>query len=60
MKAALVPIERFPEDFMLRLSPEEFTNLRCHSGTSSEYRHHAGLLAVVPPTSKIGCLSEGK
>jgi DNA replication protein DnaD len=27
-------IERFPEDFMFELSPEEFENLRSHFGTS--------------------------
>jgi len=28
---------RFPPDFMLRLSEDEFRNLRCHSGTSSSW-----------------------
>lgn len=28
-------IDRFPEDFMFELSPEEFENLRCQIGTSS-------------------------
>ncbi|MCA9405649.1 MAG: ORF6N domain-containing protein [Candidatus Omnitrophica bacterium] len=27
--------ERFPEDFLLILTQEEFTNLKCHFGTSS-------------------------
>lgn len=30
-------IERFPEDFMFQLSPEEFDDLRRHSGTSSQW-----------------------
>ena len=30
-------IDRFPEDFMFQLSREEFTDLRCHFGTSSEW-----------------------
>jgi hypothetical protein len=28
-------LERFPEDFMFQLTPEEAENLRCHFGTSS-------------------------
>jgi len=28
-------IERFPEDFMLQLTKEEFQNLMCHFGTSN-------------------------
>ena len=28
-------IERFPEDFILQLTPEEVENLRCQIGTSS-------------------------
>lgn len=28
-------IKRFPDDFMFRLTGEEFTNLKCHFGTSS-------------------------
>ena len=28
-------LDRFPEDFMFRLSPEEWENLRCQIGTSS-------------------------
>src|SRR3972149_11772160 len=27
-------IERFPDDFMVQLTKEEFDNLRCHFGTS--------------------------
>jgi hypothetical protein len=30
-------IERFPEDFMFQLSPEEFTNLRSQNVTSSNW-----------------------
>lgn len=30
-------VERFPEDFMFQLSKEEFENLRCQIGTSSEW-----------------------
>ena len=30
-------LDRFPEDFMLQLSTEEFGNLRRHSGTSSQW-----------------------
>ena len=30
-------ISRFPEDFMFQLSKEEFTNLRFHFGTSSQW-----------------------
>ncbi len=29
--------DRFPEDFMFQLSREEFTDLRCHFGISSEW-----------------------
>jgi hypothetical protein len=28
-------LERFPDDFMVQLTKEEFDNLRCHFGTSS-------------------------
>ena len=28
-------IERFPEDFMFRLTNQELTNLKCQNGTSS-------------------------
>jgi len=28
-------IKRFPDDFMFHLTGEEFTNLKCHFGTSS-------------------------
>ena len=34
-KAVSRNLERFPEDFMFRLSPEEFENLKFHFGTSS-------------------------
>jgi len=40
-------LERFPEDFMFQLTPEEAENLRCHFGTSSSdwggrrYLHYA-------------------
>jgi hypothetical protein len=34
-KAVSRNIERFPEDFMLQLSPDEFQNLKFQSGTSS-------------------------
>jgi hypothetical protein len=37
MKAALVPVERFPEDFMFQLSSEEFADLRCHWGISNRW-----------------------
>jgi len=30
-------IERFPEDFMFQLCREEFADLKCHFGTSSEW-----------------------
>ena len=30
-------LDRFPEDFMLQLSTEEFGNLRRHFGTSSQW-----------------------
>jgi len=30
-------VERFPEDFMFQLSPEEFADLRRHFGISSEW-----------------------
>jgi len=30
--------DRFPEDFMFRLTPEEAESLRCHIGTSNEGR----------------------
>lgn len=30
-------VERFPGDFMFQLSPEEFADLRCHFGISSEW-----------------------
>jgi len=29
-------IERFPEDFMFQLTPEEWAILRCNFGTSSQ------------------------
>ncbi|OGQ81457.1 MAG: DNA-binding protein [Deltaproteobacteria bacterium RIFOXYA12_FULL_58_15] len=29
--------ERFPDDFMFQLSKQEFENLRCHFGTSSQW-----------------------
>lgn len=28
-------IDRFPDDFMFEMTPDEITNLRCHFGTSS-------------------------
>lgn len=34
-KAVSRNLERFPADFMFRLSPEEFENLKFHFGTSS-------------------------
>ena len=30
-------ISRFPHDFMFQLSKDEFENLRCHFGTSSQW-----------------------
>jgi hypothetical protein len=30
-------ISRFPQDFMFQLSKDEFENLRCHFGTSSQW-----------------------
>jgi len=30
-------ISRFPRDFMFQLSKDEFENLRCHFGTSSQW-----------------------
>ena len=30
-------ISRFPDDFMFQLSKDEFENLRCHFGTSSQW-----------------------
>ena len=30
-------IERFPQDFMFQLSKQEFNDLRCHFGTSSQW-----------------------
>jgi len=35
--------DRFPEDFMFQLNPQEFDNLRCQIGTSSSWggRRHA-------------------
>ncbi|MCX5771952.1 MAG: ORF6N domain-containing protein [Candidatus Hydrogenedentes bacterium] len=30
-------LDRFPDDFMFQLTPEEFTNLRYHFGTSSSW-----------------------
>jgi hypothetical protein len=35
--------DRFPEDFMFQLNPQEFGNLRCQIGTSSSWggRRHA-------------------
>jgi len=32
--------DRFPEDFMFQLNPQEFDNLRCHIGTSSSWGGH--------------------
>ena len=34
-KAVSRNLDRFPSDFMLQLNQEEFTNLKCHFGTSS-------------------------
>lgn len=51
-KAVKRNIERFPEDFMFQLSPNEFENLRFQIGTSSwggtryapsQYQYNAGL-----------------
>jgi len=36
-------IDRFPEDFMFQLSHEEFADLRCHFGTSSEWEFRGRL-----------------
>ena len=33
-------ISRFPHDFMFQLSKDEFENLRCHFGTSSQWGGH--------------------
>jgi hypothetical protein len=30
-------ISRFPQDFMFQLNKDEFENLRCHFGTSSQW-----------------------
>jgi hypothetical protein len=30
-------MDRFPEDFMFQLSPDEFADLKCHFGISSEW-----------------------
>jgi hypothetical protein len=30
-------LSRFPHDFMFQLNKEEFKNLRCHFGTSSQW-----------------------
>jgi len=37
VRAMKCNIERFPEDFMFQLFREEFTDLRCHFDTSSEW-----------------------
>lgn len=34
-KAVSRNMDRFPSDFMLQLTREEFSNLKCHFGTSS-------------------------
>ena len=34
-KAVSRNLDRFPSDFMLQLNQEEFSNLKCHFGTSS-------------------------
>jgi hypothetical protein len=34
-KAVSLNLDRFPSDFMVQLNREEFTNLKCHFGTSS-------------------------
>ncbi|OIQ01601.1 MAG: DNA-binding protein [Zetaproteobacteria bacterium CG2_30_59_37] len=31
-------VERFPDDFMFQLNQDEFEHLRCHFGTSSQWR----------------------
>ena len=43
--------ERFPEDFMFRLSPEEFSNLRSQTETSRG--RPTGLLSPIPPIPKV-------
>ena len=50
-KAVTRNLDRFPEDFMFRLTPEEFDNLRNQFGTSSEHggRRCAVVNALVLP-----------
>jgi hypothetical protein len=41
--------DRFPEDFMFQLNPQEFDNLRCQIGTSNSW----SALTPVPPTARL-------
>ena len=43
-------ISRFPHDFIFQLSKEEFENLRCHFGTSSQWDDWA----IEKPEDEVG------
>ena len=56
-KAVKRNIERFPDDFMLKLSSDEFKSLRFHSGTSNKGRGGRRYLPLVFTEQGVAMLS---